>query len=77
MTAESSTGGLIAAQLTDVPGSSEAYLGGVVAYSDELKRQELDVPEEVLLEHEPSPPRRQRPWRREPERGSARAWRSP
>ena len=51
VTAESSTGGLIAAQLTDVPGSSEAYLGGVVAYSDGLKRQELDVPEQVLLEH--------------------------
>jgi nicotinamide-nucleotide amidase len=51
VTAESSTGGLIAAELTDVPGSSESYLGGVVAYSDDLKRQELDVPERVLREY--------------------------
>jgi nicotinamide-nucleotide amidase len=51
VTAESSTGGLIAAALTDVPGSSESYFGGVVAYSDDLKREELGVPEQVLQEH--------------------------
>jgi nicotinamide-nucleotide amidase len=47
-TAESSTGGLVGARLTGVPGSSQAYVGGVIAYSDELKRAALDVPQEVL-----------------------------
>jgi competence/damage-inducible protein CinA-like protein len=50
-TAESCTGGLIAARLTDVPGSSETFVGGVVAYADEVKTAELDVPEELLAQH--------------------------
>ena len=50
-TAESCTGGLVAARLTDVPGSSASFVGGVVAYADEVKRSELDVPEELLAEH--------------------------
>ena len=50
-TAESCTGGMVAARLTDVPGSSDVFLGGIVAYSDELKRLELGVPEEVLVAH--------------------------
>jgi nicotinamide-nucleotide amidase len=50
-TAESCTGGMIAAELTGIPGASDVYVGGVVAYSDELKRSELDVPEDVLREH--------------------------
>ncbi|HEX7083325.1 MAG TPA: nicotinamide-nucleotide amidohydrolase family protein [Gaiellaceae bacterium] len=50
-TAESCTGGGVAARLTDVPGSSDVFLGGVVAYSDAVKRAELDVPAEVLAEH--------------------------
>jgi nicotinamide-nucleotide amidase len=47
-TAESCTGGMIGVRLTDVPGSSDVYLGGVIAYSDDVKRRELDVPDEVL-----------------------------
>jgi nicotinamide-nucleotide amidase len=47
-TAESCTGGLVAARLTSVPGSSTSFVGGVVSYADEVKRSELDVPEELL-----------------------------
>jgi len=42
-TAESCTGGMVGAALTDVPGSSTAYLGGVVSYSDEAKVTLLGV----------------------------------
>jgi nicotinamide-nucleotide amidase len=50
-TAESCTGGLVAARLTSVPGSSDVVAGGVVAYSDAVKRSELDVPAELLVQH--------------------------
>jgi nicotinamide-nucleotide amidase len=50
-TAESCTGGMVAARLTDVPGSSASFVGGVVAYADEVKRSELDVPAALLAEH--------------------------
>jgi nicotinamide-nucleotide amidase len=50
-TAESCTGGMVAARLTDVPGSSTSFVGGVVAYADEVKRSELDVTEELLAEY--------------------------
>jgi nicotinamide-nucleotide amidase len=50
-TAESCTGGMVAAKLTDVAGSSDVFLGGVVSYSNELKQALLGVPEAVLAEH--------------------------
>jgi nicotinamide-nucleotide amidase len=50
-TAESCTGGLVAARLTDIPGSSDVFLGSVVAYSNEMKTALLDVPPELLAEH--------------------------
>jgi nicotinamide-nucleotide amidase len=49
--AESCTGGLVAARLTSVPGASDVFRGGVIAYADEVKRDELAVPEEMLSEH--------------------------
>jgi nicotinamide-nucleotide amidase len=50
-TAESCTGGMVAVRLTDIPGSSASFVGGVVAYSDDVKRSELGVPEELLAAH--------------------------
>lgn len=47
-TAESCTGGNIAHELTLIPGSSEAFAGGVVSYSNEVKRNILGVQEETL-----------------------------
>lgn len=47
-TAESCTGGLIGKMLTDAPGSSLSYMGGVVTYSNKSKMERLAVPTEVL-----------------------------
>jgi nicotinamide-nucleotide amidase len=47
-TAESCTGGLIAAALTAIPGSSAVVTRGYVTYSNDAKREELGVPDEVL-----------------------------
>jgi PncC family amidohydrolase len=46
--AESCTGGLIGDRLTDVPGSSEYFVGGVIAYSNEAKTKVLAVRESTL-----------------------------
>lgn len=50
-TGESCTGGLLAARLTERPGSSAWVLGGVTAYANSAKEQLLDVPADVLAEH--------------------------
>ncbi len=47
-TAESCTGGGIGHALTAVPGSSGAYLGGVISYTNGVKEKLLDVPHDML-----------------------------
>ena len=50
-TAESCTGGLIAAALTGVPGASAAFRYGWVTYCNEAKERELGVPSSLIEEH--------------------------
>lgn len=50
-TAESCTGGGIAALITSVPGSSEYFKGGIVAYSNEIKKNLLSVSNQTLEKH--------------------------
>ena len=47
-TAESLTGGQLAAALTAVPGASATYVGGVVAYATSVKQEVLGVPDAVV-----------------------------
>jgi CDP-diacylglycerol--glycerol-3-phosphate 3-phosphatidyltransferase len=49
--AESCTGGLLAALVTDQPGSSAYFVGGLVAYANEVKRSQLGVPDALLERH--------------------------
>jgi nicotinamide-nucleotide amidase len=50
-TAESLTGGLVAAALTSVPGSSAAVRGGIVSYATDVKADLLGVPSDLLERH--------------------------
>jgi nicotinamide-nucleotide amidase len=50
-TAESCTGGLVSARLTSVAGSSDVFVGGLVAYDDRIKLGALGVPADVLERH--------------------------
>ena len=47
-TAESCTGGLIAKRLTDIPGASQVFLGGIVSYTNDVKARVLGVPQHIL-----------------------------
>ncbi|MCP4143836.1 MAG: CinA family nicotinamide mononucleotide deamidase-related protein [bacterium] len=49
--AESCTAGMVGAALTDSPGSSAYFTGGVISYSNEIKTQELAVPEQLFIDH--------------------------
>ena len=48
VTAESCTGGLLGSMLTDVPGASKVYLGGIISYAYALKEQFLGVDHDLL-----------------------------
>ncbi len=50
-TAESCTGGLIAACMTELAGSSHVFERGFVTYADEAKAELLEIPEALLIEH--------------------------
>lgn len=50
-TAESLTGGRLAVALTDIPGASETYLGGLVTYATEIKSSALGVADDILERH--------------------------
>ena len=49
--AESCTGGLMAKRLTDIPGASQVFKGGIVSYTNEVKAKVLGVPQELLDQH--------------------------
>lgn len=49
--AESCTGGMLGAAITEVPGSSRYFLGGVISYADRVKLEQLGVATETLAQH--------------------------
>lgn len=49
--AESCTGGLLAVRLTDIPGSSDVFVGGVIAYDNAVKVKVLHVDEKAIAQH--------------------------
>jgi PncC family amidohydrolase len=49
--AESCTGGMVGAAISDVPGASDVFLGGVVAYANQIKNEVLKVEQTLLEQH--------------------------
>lgn len=49
--AESCTGGLLGKLITDIPGSTEYFLGGWITYNNEAKVRDLGVPEEIIIQY--------------------------
>jgi nicotinamide-nucleotide amidase len=49
--AESCTGGLVGTRLTEIPGSSDVFIGSVVCYADRVKTEALGVPAELVRAH--------------------------
>lgn len=49
-TAESCTGGMLADEVTNIPGSSDYFLAGYISYSNEAKMRDLSVPEELIIQ---------------------------
>jgi nicotinamide-nucleotide amidase len=49
--AESCTGGLLGAMLTETPGSSRYFLGGIISYSNDVKHRVVGVPDDLLARH--------------------------
>lgn len=47
-TAESCTGGLVSSNLTNIPGSSEIFMGAIVSYSNQVKKERLSVSDTIL-----------------------------